>query len=107
MIEKSQDTTKLKYQKKILGYLDGSLSVEDKSEFEAYVRTNPDFEKQIRTKEDELSFLRNLIPAAVMTKETAESLNGEMKLSIFNLLKEEPRNLKDRLKNAWEEWINR
>jgi len=107
MIETTQNTTNSKYQKKILGYLDGSLSVEEKSEFEAYVRTNPDFENQIRKKEEELSFLKSFIPATAMTRETAESLDSEMKLSIFNLLKEEPRNLMDRIKFSWEEWINR
>lgn len=107
MIETNKNTVNTKYQKKILGYLDGSLSPEDKSEFEAYVRTNPEFESQIRKKEEELSFLKNLIPAVAMTKETAESLDSEMKLSIFNLLKQEPKNFMDKVKNSWEEWINR
>lgn len=107
MIETTRNTTNTKYQKMIMGFLDGSLSAEDKSEFEAYVRINPEFETQIRKKEEELSFLKSFIPATVMTRETAESLDSEMKLSIFNLLKEEPRNLMDRVKNSWEEWINR
>ncbi|MBA2405190.1 MAG: hypothetical protein H0V66_10500 [Bdellovibrionales bacterium] len=107
MIETTQNPINLKYQKKILGYLDGSLSAEDKSEFEAYVRTNPEFEVQIQKKEVELVFLKKLIPAQVMSQETAQSLDTEMKLSIFNLLKEEPKNFVDQVKNAWEEWINR
>ncbi len=107
MIEKTQNNIDSKYQKKILGYLDGSLSSEDKSEFEAYVRTHPEFETQIQKKEEELSFLKGLMPAAVMSRETAESLDNEMKLSIFNLLKEEPRNFMDKVKNSWEEWISR
>jgi hypothetical protein len=47
------------------------------------------------------------MPATLMTKETTESLDTEMKLSIFNLLKEEPRNFMDRVRNSWEDWINR
>ena len=82
MIETNKDIVNTKFQKKIIGFLDGSLSPEDKSEFEAYVRTNPEFETQIHKKEEELSFLKNLIPAVLMTKETAESLENEMKLSI-------------------------
>ena len=107
MIETQRNTNDSKYQKKILGYLDGSLSPEEKSEFEAYVRTNPEFEAQIQKKEEELLFLKSRIPGVLMSQETTESLDNEMKLSIFNLLKEEPRNLLDRVKNSWEEWINR
>jgi anti-sigma-K factor RskA len=106
-MEKTQNTIDSKLQKKILGFLDGSLSIEEKSEFEAYVRTHPEFEAQIKKKEDELLFLKNLIPVPLMSKETAESLESEMKLSIFNLLKEEPKNLADRVRNSWEEWVNR
>jgi hypothetical protein len=42
-----------------------------------------------------------------MSKETAESLNNEMKLSIFNLLRQEPKNFMERVKNSWEDWVNR
>ena len=109
MIETNQNQRSLdsKYQKKILGYLDGTLSIEEKSEFEAYVRIHPEFETLIQKKESELSLLKSLIPAAVFSQDTAESLDNEMKLSIFNLLKEEPRNFIDRVKNSWEEWISR
>lgn len=107
MIETNQNPIDLKYQKKIQAYLDGSLSIEDKSEFEAYVRIHPEFEAQIQKKELELSLLKSLIPAAILPQETAESLDNEMKLSIYNLLKEEPRNFMDKVKNSWEEWISR
>ena len=107
MIEKNLNPIDSKYQKKILGFLDGSLSADDKAEFEAYVRTHPEFETQIKKKEDEILFLKSLIPAGLMSKETADSLNNEMKLSIFNLLKQEPKNFMERVKNSWEEWVNR
>ena len=107
MIEKNLNPIDSKYQKKILGFLDGSLSADDKAEFEAYVRTHPEFEIQIKKKEDEILFLKSLIPAGLMSKETAESLNNEMKLSIFNLLRQEPKNFMERVKNSWEEWVNR
>lgn len=95
------------YKKKIISYLDGSLSAEDKSEFEAYVRTHPEFEAEINKKTEELSALQGKIPAATLSATGLESLESEMKQSIFNLLKEEPKNLMDRVKNSWEEWINR
>lgn len=107
MIEKNLNPIDSKYQKKIIGFLDGSLSPDDKAEFEAYVRTHPAFESQIKKKEEEILFLKSLIPAPVMSQETAQSLNNEMKLSIFNLLKQEPKNFMERLKNSWEEWVNR
>ena len=107
MIEKNLNPIDSKYQKKILGFLDGSLSADDKAEFEAYVRTHPEFETQIKKKEDEILFLKSLIPAGLMSKETADSLNNEMKLSIFNLLKQEPKNFMERVKNSWEDWVNR
>ena len=107
MIEKNLNPIDSKYQKKILGFLDGSLSADDKAEFEAYVRTHPEFETQIKKKEDEILFLKSLIPAGLMSKETAESLNNEMKLSIFNLLRQEPKNFMERVKSSWEDWVNR
>jgi len=107
MMEKTQNNIDSKYQKRILGYLDGALSPEEKSEFEAYVRTHPEFEVQIQKKEEEILFLIGLIPKAVMTKETSDSLDNEMKLSIFNLLKQDPKNFMDKVKNSLEDWINR
>ena len=107
MIEKNLNPIDLKYQKKIIGFIDGSLSTDDKAEFEAYVRTHPEFEINIKKKEDEILFLKSLIPAGLMSQETAESLNNEMKLSIFNLLRQEPRNFMERVKNSWEDWVNR
>ena len=107
MIEKNRDTQYPQYQKKIIAYLDGSLSPDEKSEFEAFVRTHPEFEAQIKVKEEEFSHLKSLIPAMTLSKESIESIENEMKQSIFNLLKEEPKNFMDRVKNSWEEWINR
>lgn len=108
MMERTQGThSSTPYQKKIIAYLDGSLSADERSEFEAYVSTHPEFEAQIKVKENELNLLKSLLPSVSFTAATAESLENEMKLSIFNLLKEEPKNFLDKVKNSWEEWINR
>ena len=107
MIENNREPLYHHYHKKMISYLDGSLSAEDKSEFEAFVRIHPEFEAQIKHKEDELLLLKSLIPAAHSSRRTVESLENEMKLYIFNLLKEEPKGLWDRLKISWEDWINR
>lgn len=103
----TKNTSNSKYHKKIIGYLDGSLSIEDKAEFEAYVRTHPEFEAQIKTKEDELSFLKGLIPAGRLSAQGLESLENEMKQSVLNLLKQEPKSVFGKIRNSFEEWINR
>lgn len=95
------------YQKKIVPYLDGSLSKDEASEFEAFILTHPEFETQVQNKQQEIQLLRNLIPVAMLSKESAETLENEMRASIFNLLKEEPKGLWDSFRIKWEEWINR
>lgn len=108
MMEKTQgDRSYLAYQKKIVAYIDGSLAPDERSEFEAFVRTHPEFEAQIKKKEDELMLLKAKIPATSLSPEGLSALENEMKQSIFNLLKEEPKNFWDRLKDSWEEWANR
>lgn len=95
------------YQKKIVPYLDGSLSKDEKSEFEAFVLTHPEFEEQINTKKNEISLLRNMIPQVSLSKESAESLENELRASVYNLLKEEPKSIFDSLRIKWEEFVNR
>lgn len=95
------------YQKKITAYLDGSLSAEDRSEFEAYVATHPEFENVIKAKEEELLILRSMIPATSPSLEIQESLENEMRLSAYHLLKEEPKSFWERIQNQFEEWSNR
>jgi anti-sigma-K factor RskA len=107
MIEKNIQSHQTIYHKKITAYIDGSLSSEERSEFEAYVRTHPEFETLIEKKEQELSLLRSLIPAINPEPETQASIESEMKLSVFNLLKSEPKNFLDNIKNKFEEWSNR
>jgi anti-sigma-K factor RskA len=108
MIEKTQgDSLYLNYQKKIIPYLDGSLSAQERSEFEAFVRTHPDFSPLIKAKEDELLFIKSKIPAPTLSLEGLSSLEGEIKLSIFHLLKESPKNFWDKIKERWEDWSSR
>ena len=95
------------YERKIVPYLDGSLSSQEASEFEAFVMTHPDFEQQIKNKQQEIQLIKQMIPVAVFSKETKESIESEMHASIFNLLKEEPKGFFDSLRIRWEEWRNR
>lgn len=108
MMEKNiQPANQTIYHKKITAFIDGSLSAEERSEFEAYVRTHPEFEALIEKKEQELSLLRSLIPAINPEPETQASIEAEMKLSVFNLLKTEPKNFLENVRNKFEEWSNR
>jgi hypothetical protein len=92
------------FEKKIVPYLDGSLHQEELAEFEAFVLTHPDFEARIKSRKEEIQLLKDLIPAAIISPSSKESLELEMKTSIFNLLKEEPKGLMDSLRIKWEEF---
>ena len=95
------------FHKKIIPYLDGSLSQEELSEFEAFVRTHPEFELEIKKKEDQLAVLKNLIPEATATSDTMRSLHSEVKASVFNLLKQERQTFFGAIRDRIEEWTNR
>lgn len=95
------------YQKKIISYLDGSLSLSEKAEFEAFVQTHPDFAVQVKSRQDEMNLIKTLIPVARLSRAESESLDHEVRLSVFHLLKEEPKNFVDNIKLRWEEWVNR
>lgn len=97
----------IEFQKKIVPYLDGSLSKDDRAEFEAFVSTHPEFETQIKAKQDEIQLLKSLIPSTLPSNESRESIEAEMRASIFNLLKEEPKDAWGTMKQKWEEWTNR
>jgi hypothetical protein len=106
MIEKNINPA-FNYKKKMTAYIDGSLSPEEHSEFEAFLKTHPDIDAEMKSKRDELNIIKSFLPKVHLSHEVIESLESEMKESIFNLLKEEPKNFGERLKMSWEEWRNR
>lgn len=95
------------FQKKITPYLDGALNPEEQSEFEAFVSTHPEFESVVRGKEAEIELLRSMIPQVSLSEEALDSLSSEMRSSIFNLIKDEPKGFWDNLRIKFEEWLNR
>lgn len=99
------DTFKL-FEKKIVPYIDGSLSPEEVSEFEAFVSTNSDFQKLVSQKMEEVQLLKDMIPKANPDRSSIESLQTEMKSSVYNLLKEEPVDFWDSLRLKFEEIFN-
>ncbi len=100
-------TSEHQFEKKITPYLDGSLSQEEVSEFEAFVLTHPEFEAKIKSKKDEIQLIKKMIPEVFLSRETSQTIQNEMKASVFNLLRQEPKTLIDKFKMKWEEWINR
>ncbi len=72
------------YQKKIVPYLDGSLSKDEASEFEAFILTHPEFETQVKNKQQEIQLLKNLIPVARLSKESSETIENEKLLPMMN-----------------------
>ena len=101
------DKTYTQFQKKIVPYLDGSLTAEETAEFEAFVHTHPEFGSQIKSKEEEIQGLKAMIPMATLTRESQETLESEIRTSIFNLLKEEPKGLFDSIRIKFEDWFSR
>lgn len=106
MMEK-MNTTYQGFQKKIIPYLDGSLSQEDLREFEAFVSTHPEFEAQIKVKQNEIDLIKNMIPSVEMSSETSALLDMELRSSIYNLVKEDSKNVLDSIRIKFEEWSNR
>ena len=95
------------YASKIISYLDGSLSEEEKAEFEAFVLTHPEFEQQIKSKKEEVDLIRKMIPVTRLSPLARESLEGELRASVFVLLKEEPKTLMDTVKLKFEDFFSR
>lgn len=95
------------YQKKITPYLDGTLSPQERSEFEAFVSTHPEFEEHIQKRREEITLIQGLIPSARMSTESLKALEGEVKDSVFNLLRTEPKSLWQSVEMKIEDWLNR
>ncbi len=97
--------TEKDFQRKITSYVDGVLGADERSEFEAFVSTHPEFQVQVELKQDEMNRLLSLIPQVRPSKETLQELHSDVKQSIFNLLKEEPQGFLEHLKTRYEDWV--
>lgn len=95
------------YKRKITSYIDGSLSPEESSEFEAFITLHPDFQTEVEKKKQEIELLKTMMPAAELSSEEQEALEEEMKTSIFNLIQEKPEGLFDSIRIKWENRFNR
>ncbi len=107
MIEKNMNAQYPEYQKKMTSYLDGSLNVNERNEFEAFVATHPDFEQQLKNKEAELAVIKGLIPSIRPETEQLLALEAEMKESINKLLGERPESFFQKIKFSITDFLNR
>lgn len=105
IIEKSRDYQV--YKRKITSYIDGSLSPEETSEFEAFVSLNPEFQFEVDKKKQEIELLKTMMPQVELSSEEQEALEEEMKASIFNLIQEKPEGFLDSIRIKWENRFNR
>lgn len=97
----------MNYHKKIVPYIDGSLTPEERTEFEAFIQTHPEFKTKVKEKENEIQKLRSLLPQVILSPESSSSLDAEIRQSIFNLLKVKPKNLWERVSDKIEEVLSR
>ena len=96
-----------RYKRKITPYLDGSMSDSERSEFEAYVSTHPEFQDVILSKQEELDVLMRMIPTVTLPYDLRHSLSREIEESAFNLLRSEPKNLWDSIKQSVQDLLRR
>lgn len=96
-----------RYKRKISPYLDGSLSDSERNEFEAYVATHPEFQSAILAKKEEIDALMSLIPTVNLSYELKHSLSREIEESAYNLLRGEPKNLWESVKQGVQDWLRR
>jgi len=106
MMQKNSEDQRL-YENKIGLYLDGVLSSQERSEFEAFVSVNPEFKKKIDVKQTELEQIRNKIPTIVLSARSRETLETELKQSVFNLLQRERRSMWQKVQDFFEEKFSR
>lgn len=87
------------YQKKMTAYLDGTLPATERSEFEAYVETHPDFAQMFNKKKEEIEFLKSIIPEAKLSEESSDSLKSEINFSVKQLLSDEEEGMFSKFKS--------
>ncbi|MBY0517653.1 MAG: hypothetical protein K2P81_12125 [Bacteriovoracaceae bacterium] len=91
------------FARKVPAYFDGTLRDSEKTEFEAYVGTHPEFAQYFRQKEAEQNTLKLRVPDALLEASETESLEGEIKEIIGNLFVEDDARLTKKVSNWLKE----
>lgn len=95
------------FNKNVTAFIDGSLHPQAQAEFEAFLRTHPEFITHIEAKQAELDYIKSFIPKAEFTRNIKETLNTEIKQSVFLLVRPKNANFFEKIKMSVEEWVNR
>lgn len=100
-------STQTYFNKNVTAFIDGSLDGGAQAEFEAFLRTHPEFLPEIETKQAELDYIKSFIPKVELTKEASDSLSSELKQSVFLLVRPKNATFMQKVKMTFEEWMNR
>jgi|GEM_PF-6032920 len=92
---------------RINSYLDGTLSSDERSKFEAMMRLDKTLSLKVREKKEEYDLFCRLIPNQRPTPESFEMMQTEMRNSVFDLVEEKPDSFSDLVRIKWENLINR
>jgi len=93
------------FAKKIPAYFDGTLRDSERTEFEAYVGTHPDFAAHFRQKEADYQSLRLRIPNQGLSPEAQERLEVEAKEVIHNLFRDDEATVGKRFSSWFKELL--
>ncbi len=100
-------STQTYFTKNVTAFIDGSLESGAQAEFEAFLRTHPEYISEIENKQAELDYIKSFIPKVELTKEASDSLSSELKQSVFLLVRPKNASFFEKVKMTFEEWINR
>lgn len=95
------------FNKNVTAFIDGSLDGGAQAEFEAFLRTHPEYLPEIENKQAELDYIKSFIPQISLSKEAKESLSAELKQSVFLLVRPQNASVFQKAKMKFEEWVNR
>ena len=91
------------FARKIPAYFDGTLKESERTEFEAYVGSHPEFADYFRKKEVEQNSIKMRIPNTELDSVALEALESEVKEVIKNLFHEDDASLSKRVGNWFKE----
>lgn len=95
------------FNKNVTAFIDGSLDPRTEAEFEAFLRTHPEYLSDIENKQAELDYIKSFIPKVELSREANESLSSELKQSVFLLVRPKNATFLQKAKMTFEEWMNR
>jgi len=95
------------FNRNVTAFIDGSLAPQSQAEFEAFLRTHPEFINELETKQAELDYIKSFIPKVELSRDVKEALTSELKQSVFLLVRPKNATFFQKLKMSVEEWANR